>query len=234
MPFGLRNAAQTFQRLIHDVLRGLDFVFPYIDDMIVASSSEEEHHEHLRQLFQRLELHHLAINPAKCEFNRSEIAFLGHLVNAEGIRPLPERVRAISELSKPATIRELKKFLTMINYYRRFLPHALTTQSILLEMTPGNKKKDKTPLKWTPESSEAFDRCKKQLQQAALLAHPALNAELSLWTDASDFAAERVQTCHRHRRSTQRRQRVCVSLRPGVLSALEVPATQLASSPLSL
>ncbi|XP_053667839.1 uncharacterized protein LOC128718195 [Anopheles marshallii] len=67
---------QTFQRLIDDVLRGLDFVFPYIDDMIVASATEEQHHDHLRQLFQRLEQHQLAINPAKCEFGRSEIAFL--------------------------------------------------------------------------------------------------------------------------------------------------------------
>ncbi|XP_058123276.1 uncharacterized protein LOC131285240 [Anopheles ziemanni] len=189
MPFGLRNAAQTFQRLIHDILRGLDFVFPYIDDMIIASTTPEEHHEQLRQLFQRLEQHHLAINPAKCEFNRTEIAFLGHLVNTEGIRPLPERVAAITELKKPTTIMELMKFLAMVNYYRRFLPNAIDTQGSLFKMTPGNKKKDKTPLTWTPEATEAFSRCKEQLRQAALLTHPTPNAELSLWTDASDFAA---------------------------------------------
>lgn len=189
MPFGLRNAAQTFQRLIHDAVRGLDFVFPYLDDIIVASTSLDEHRGHLRQLFERLLQHRLTINPAKCEFERSEIAFLGHLVNATGIRPLPERVKAIRGLPKPTTVMELKRFLAMINFYRRFLPHALDTQAALLDMTPGNKRKDKSPLTWTPESTTAFERCKEQLEQASLLAHPAMDAELSLWTDASDFAA---------------------------------------------
>lgn len=189
MPFGLRNAAQTFQRLIHDALRGLDFVFPYIDDIIVASRSPEEHRDHLRQLFERLVRHRLTINPAKCEFERPEIAFLGHLVNSKGILPLPERVKAIRQLPKPATVMELKRFLAMVNFYRRFLPNALDTQASLLEMTPGNKKKDKSPLAWTEKTILDFERCKEQLEQASLLAHPAPNAKLSLWTDASDLAA---------------------------------------------
>ncbi|XP_035897353.1 uncharacterized protein K02A2.6-like [Anopheles stephensi] len=78
MTFGLRNAAQTFQRLIHEVVRGLDFIFPYIDDLFIASSSPEEHREHLRRLFERLKQYNLAINIAKCEFGRDTLDFLGH------------------------------------------------------------------------------------------------------------------------------------------------------------
>lgn len=81
MTFGLRNAAQTFQRLIHEVLRGLDFVFPYMDDICVASSSSGEHLSHLRQLLERLKQHNLRINVSKSVFGKSEIIFLGHSVS---------------------------------------------------------------------------------------------------------------------------------------------------------
>lgn len=189
MTFGLRNAAQTFQRIIHEVVRGLDFVFPYVDDIFIASSTPEEHRSHLRQLFERLQQHHLAVNVAKCEFGRTEITFLGHLVTAEGISPLPERVEAVSKFPKPATVMELKSFLAMINFYRRFVPNAIVAQAPLLALIPGNKRNDRTVLAWTDATSAAFEQCKQQLAQAALLAHPAKGAELSLWVDASNIAA---------------------------------------------
>lgn len=189
MTFGLRNAAQTFQRLIHEVLRGLDFVYPYIDDIFIASSSPEEHRDHLRQLFTRLHEHHLAINVAKCEFGRDEIIFVGHSVSANGIRPLPERVEAVQNYQRPATVKELKSFLAVINFYRRFIPNAIVAQIPLLNMVPGNKRNDRSPLVWTTDTVSAFEQCKQQLANAALLAHPAQDAELSLWVDASDVAA---------------------------------------------
>lgn len=189
MTFGLRNAAQTFQRLIHEVVRGLDFVYPYIDDLFIASSSPEEHRDHLRQLFERLKQHNLAINVAKCEFGRDELAFLGHMVTPQGISPLPERVEAVQSFKKPSTVKELKSFLAMINFYRRFIPSAIEAQIPLLAMTPGNKRNDRSPLIWTDETTTAFETCKQQLAQATLLAHPSKTAELSLWVDASDIAA---------------------------------------------
>lgn len=189
MTFGLRNAAQTFQRLIHEVVRGLDFVFPYIDDIFIASSSQDEHKDHLRQLFQRLKQHRLTINVAKCKFGQSNIDFLGHSVSAEGICPLNERVEAIQHFKLPSTVKELKGFLAMINFYRRFVPNAIRTQAPLLEMTPGNKRNDRSPLVWNDKTKAAFEQCKVQLAQATLLAHPAKEAALSLWVDASDFAA---------------------------------------------
>lgn len=89
----------------------------------------------------------------------------------------------------PSTVKELKSFLAMLNFYRRFIPNAIEAQIPLLEMTPGNKRNDRSPLSWSDETVTAFDRCKQQLAHATLLAHPAKSAELSLWVDASDFAA---------------------------------------------
>ena len=96
MPFGLKNAAQTFQRLMDSALREMPFVFVYLDDILVASSSKKEHQGHLRDLCMRLDQHGLIINPAKCLFGLSSIHFLGHLINKEGAAPLPSKVEAIS------------------------------------------------------------------------------------------------------------------------------------------
>lgn len=188
MAFGLCNAAQSFQRLIHEALRGLDFVFAYLDDMLVASKNIEEHQRHLRIIFERLREYGLAINPAKCQFMVTELKFLGHLINAAGIQPLPERAEAIRNFEKPTVAQQLKKFLATVNFYHKFLPHAADYQRILTAMIPGNKRNDKTTLTWDDEQTAAFERCKNELANAAILAHPRKNAILSLSTDASDFA----------------------------------------------
>jgi hypothetical protein len=88
MSFGLRNAAQTFQRFIDGILRGLDFYFAYIDDILVFSRSHEDHERHLRAIFGRLQMYGILINPAKCVFRASEVTFLGYKMSSEGSRPL--------------------------------------------------------------------------------------------------------------------------------------------------
>lgn len=189
MTFGLRNAAQTFQRLIHEVLRGLDFAFPFMDDICVASKNHAEHEQHLRAVFSRLKEYNLSINLSKCQLGKAEISFLGHQVTANGISPLSEKVEAIKKFHKPTVAKDLKKFLAMINFYRRFIPNAIKAQAPLNSMIPGNIKNDKTPLIWTDELTASFEECKKQLEEATMLAHPSPNAQLSLWIDASDNAA---------------------------------------------
>ncbi|PAA57175.1 hypothetical protein BOX15_Mlig016814g2 [Macrostomum lignano] len=116
MPFGLKNAAQAFQRLVDSVCQDLDFVFAYIDDFLVASRSPQQHLEHLRTLFQRLADNGLIINPAKCEFGRSEIDFLGHRISAQGAVPLPAKVDAITRFAPPATVKGLQEFAGMVNF----------------------------------------------------------------------------------------------------------------------
>lgn len=189
MTFGLCNAAQTFQRLIHEVLRGLDFVFPYMDDICIASEDEPSHYNHLRLVFERLKLHHLTINVAKCEFGKDKLEFLGHLITSDGIQPLRSRVVAIQSYKRPVVANELKRFVATINFYRKFIPHAVEQQAILLAMIDGNKKNDRTTLVWSAETNFAFEQCKQQLADATMLAHPAKNAELSLSVDASDTSA---------------------------------------------
>jgi hypothetical protein len=122
MTFGLRNAAQTFQRFMDKVLRGLDFCYVYIDDILIASSSPEEHVEHLKTVFSRLEKYGVVVNPNKCVFGQKEVRFLGYLVSGAGTRPLPEKVEAIKGFAQPQTVKSLRQFLGMINFYRRFIP----------------------------------------------------------------------------------------------------------------
>jgi len=113
----LDYATQTFQRFIDEVLRGLDFCYAYIDDILVASKSEEEHLQHLRILFNRLQDHGVVINPMKCIFGQSKIKFLGYLVISDGTQPLPNRVQALEDFSLPKTAKELRRFLGMLNFY---------------------------------------------------------------------------------------------------------------------
>ncbi|KMQ86466.1 pol polyprotein [Lasius niger] len=185
MSFGLRNAAQTFQRFIDEVLRGLDYCYAYIDDILIASETTEEHCEHLRVLFERLQEYGVIVNPAKCVFGQPEVEFLGYQVTGDGTRPLPARVKAIADYEEPRTAKELRRFLGMINFYRRFLPKAAEIQAPLNELLHGEVK-GKTPITWTPQAQEAFKITKESLTQATLIAHPKLNAELALFTDASD------------------------------------------------
>ena len=108
MPFGLKNAAQSFQRLMDSVCRELDFVFVYLDDVLIASANEQQHHTHLRLLFERFQHNGLVINAAKCQFAVTEIYFLGHRINRHGAVPLPSKVQAIQDFVKPTTIKGLQ------------------------------------------------------------------------------------------------------------------------------
>ena len=123
MPFGLRNASQTFQRFINEVTRDLDFVFPYIDDLLVASSSAEEHMAHLRILLQRLVDTGSTVNEAKSEMGKTSLTFLSYLIDKDGIHPTESKVKEIRDFPKPTTAHELRRFLGFINYYHRFIPN---------------------------------------------------------------------------------------------------------------
>ncbi|KAG8196266.1 hypothetical protein JTE90_023821 [Oedothorax gibbosus] len=188
MPFGLSNAAATFQRFIHHVLGDLEFCVPYFDDVLVASENEDQHYEHLGQVFQRFQEYGVILNASKCVLGKSQVKFLGHTITSEGITPLAEKVSAIVEFPKPDTIRELRRFLAMINFYRRFLPHAASTQAPLNAMLKGSKKNDRTPIVWTEDARIAFEECKRNLADVATLYHPSQDAKIAIVVDASDSA----------------------------------------------
>jgi hypothetical protein len=188
MSFGLRNAAQTFQRFMDDTLWGLDFCFAYLDDIVVFSQSLEEHEEHLRTLFNRLQRYGIVINPAKCVFRAPGVTFLGYMVSAKGSQPLDERVTDLQNCYPPKIASQLRRYLRMMNFYRRFLPHATTTQAPLHDFLSGPRVKGSHPITWTPEILKAFEECKASLSRATLLAHPDPSAPLALVTDASTSA----------------------------------------------
>lgn len=187
MTFGLRNAAQTFQRFVDEMLRGLDFTYSYIDDFLVFSKDQETHEQHLHQLFTRLTEYGMVINTAKCVFGASEINFLGYSINASGTKPLLTKVEAIKNFPVPKTVKELRRFLGMLNFYRRCIPNAAVHQAPLNALLTGSVK-GSHPVTFTTKEQKAFEACKDSLCQAALLAHPECNAKLALVTDASDTA----------------------------------------------
>lgn len=131
---------------MNQVFFDLDFVIVFIDDICISSSSMEEHQRHVDIVLQRLREHGLRINVSKCVFAQTEITFLGHHVTSQGISPLPEKVDAIMNFKKPTVTHELKRFLAMLNFYRRMLPSAAFIQGKLQKLMKGNKKKDTTVL----------------------------------------------------------------------------------------
>ena len=184
MPFGLKNAAQAFQRLMDTVCQGLDFAFVYIDDILVASRDIKTHKEHLRLLFQRLQEYGLVINVSKSQFGRDTIDFLGHCITHAGIMPLPDKVDAITRFKQPVTVKGLQEFVGMANFYRRFIPAAARMMLPLFEALTGKPK----TLVWDETMVKAFHDTKKALAEATLLTHPRHDAPISLTTDASDQA----------------------------------------------
>lgn len=124
MSFGLRNAAQKFQRFMDSVLSDFNFVTTNIDDVLVASANHQQHATHLRQLFKRLQIYGIKIHPAKCVLGVDSVGFLGHKVTADGLLPLPQKVTAIQDFPKTSSVQQLHAFLGVVNYYHRFLPKA--------------------------------------------------------------------------------------------------------------
>ncbi|BHF62421.1 hypothetical protein SprV_0200540300 [Sparganum proliferum] len=192
MPFGLRNAAQTFQRFIDRVLRGLPFVYAYIDDLLVASRNAEEDKEHLALVFDRLDQFGVVINPSKCVLGVPSLDFLGHHVDAQGLRPLSSKVEAIRDFPPPTSKRQLQRFLGMVNFYRRFLPNCADLMLPLTNLLSGPK----GPLELRGHALTAFERIKTSLADATLLTHPAPEAPLSLMVDASTVAVGAVLQQH--------------------------------------
>ncbi len=187
MPFGLRNAAQSFQRFIDEVLRGLDFCFGYIDDLLIASTTRSDHIHHVRQVLERLAAHGLTINPSKSVFAVDSLDFLGHHVSSSGITPLEENVRSIRDFPQPTSQRKLRQFISLVNFYRRFIPHCATLMQPLNGLLSHPKDKSRE-LTWTSEALSSFTATKAALADASLLTHPASDAPTSIMSDASDVA----------------------------------------------
>jgi hypothetical protein len=156
-------------------------VFIYLDDILVASKDEEEPLTHLRAVFQVLNEAGLVINAEKSLFLQEQIDFLGHKVCADGIAPLPEHVQTILDFKQPDTLKELQRYLGLINFYRKFLPSAARVLLPLTDSLKGNPKE----WAWSEEMGKAFQESKELLARVTLLEHPLEEALVSVACDAS-------------------------------------------------
>ena len=142
VPFSLAQAPAYFQKLISDVLKGCNLAMGYLDDIIIYSRSEKEH---LEEIFRRLKAAGLKLKLEKCCFFKKHIQYLGHLISAEGIQPLPEKLESIAKMPAPRNPKEMKQFLGLVGYYRKFVPRFVDVSRVLTHLT----KKD-VEFKWTP------------------------------------------------------------------------------------
>ena len=163
----------------------------YLDDIIIYSRSEQEHLEHLEEIFIRLKAAGLKLKLEKCCFFKKHIQYLGHLISADGIQPLPEKLKSIVKMPSPKNPKEVKQFFGLVGYYRKFVPRFADISRVLTHLT----KKD-VEFKWTLECGKCFQILKEFLQQAPILRYPDPQASYTLYTDASKYAYVGVLTQH--------------------------------------
>jgi hypothetical protein len=183
MPFGLKNAPADFSRIMREVFGGLSFVETYLDDITIFSSTPEEHLEHLEKVFTLLEQYNLRLNGKKCHFGQTKVKVLGFIVGEGSVSQDPEKTTAIVDRAPPSNVRELRSFLGLSGYYRRFIKdYAKICVSFY-----GMLKKE-APFNWTEECQAAFVELKKRLTEQPVLALPDLSRDFILHTDASGLA----------------------------------------------
>lgn len=185
MPFGLKNAPATFQRLMDRVLSGLQGIelFVYMDDIVIYASSLEEHSLKLKSLLSRLQSAGLALSPEKCHFLRREIGYLGHIITHEGVKPDPQKIRAVKEFPLPNTRKKIKSFLGLIGYYRRFIKDFAKIAKPLTHLL-----KLDTPFSWTDKQQRAFETLRDTICSEPLLQYPDFSRPFIVTTDASNYA----------------------------------------------
>ena len=182
-PFGSSQAPAYFQRLVDEVLRGLPFAFGYLDDILIFSPNIKTHLQHVEILFQRLREVNLKLKESKCNFLKKHVQYLGHLILGEGIEPVPKKLESIKHMPAPQTPKEVKQFLGLIGYYRKFIPKFSDVARPLTNLT----KKD-VPYEWTPECTKTFEMLKNLLVQEPILKYPDPSKPYTLYTDASKYA----------------------------------------------
>ena len=134
LPFGINSAPEHFQRVMAEVIEGLDGVVCHIDDLLVWGKDQEQHDARLHALLKKLEQAGVTLNVDKCELSRSEVVFLGHVITSTGIRPDPEKTQAIRDMKEPTNVSELRSFLGMVNQVGKFIPQLAEKDKALRDL----------------------------------------------------------------------------------------------------
>ena len=196
MPFGLKNAPATFQRLMNNILR--DYInkicVVYLDDILIFSTTLEEHMHSLEKIFKKLQDHNLKIQADKCSFMKRDTEFLGHILTKEGIKPNPNKVKEIDNLKIPKTEKQLKGFLGMTGYYRKFVRDYA---KIAYPMIRYLKKGETINIK-DPQYISAFENLKDLITSHPILKYPEYDKPFVVTTDASNYAIGAVLSQNGH------------------------------------
>ena len=183
IPMGLCNSPDIFQEKMSELMEGLEFVRTYIDDLLVITKeSFEDHLEKLDLVLQRLEDAGLKVNGNKSFFARTELEYLGYWITRDGIKPLPDKVKAIMRIAEPKNRKELRSFIGIVNYYRDMWIRRSHVLAPLASLTSK-----KTKWEWGPQQSAAFATAKKIIAREVLLAYPDFSKKFVIHTDASHY-----------------------------------------------
>jgi hypothetical protein len=189
--FGLTNAPAVFQRFVNSIFQDLIgvYVVIYLDDILIFSSSVEDHPNHVREVLKRCIDNNLVLKLEKCEFHVKEVVFLGFVISTTGIKMEVEKTQAIARIEKPKTVKQVRSFIGMVNFYRKFIPNFSHISTPLTRLT-----KKGVPFIWNSDCEKAFEVLKQTIVEDIVLKHPDVSREFCIFTDASDFALGAVLT----------------------------------------
>ena len=193
MPFGLKNAPAVFQSFINSVLRPFleKSVILYLDDILIYSNSIEEHHATVREVLKALIANNLFAKLSKCEFDKDQVEFLGHIISGSGVSTDPKKIESILEWPIPTCVKDVQRFMGLCNYYRRFVKNFAAIAKPLHSLT-----KKGTKFVWSAECDSAFSILKRRLTSAPVLMHPDNSKPFIVECDASNFAVGAVLSQH--------------------------------------
>ena len=182
---GIKHAPATFQRLMDVVLKGMHGteVFVYLDDIVIHSETLEEHDAKTRRLINRLREAHLEFQSDKCEFLRTDVAYLGHIIGHDGVKPNPSKIAAIRNFPQPRTVRAIRQFLRLSGYFSRFIRDYVEVAKPL-----SNLLKKDTKWEWGRSERKSYRKIRRYLCNEPVLQYPDFNKPFKLTTDASEHA----------------------------------------------
>ena len=181
VPFGLAQALAYFQELMTGILKDFPFTIAYLDDIIIFSKTPQEHLSHIRMVFEKLKSVNLSMKKSKCSFFSKEIQYLGHILSATGIRPLPSKTHAIQTHATTNDTKQVRAFLGLVGYYRKFIKVFAKIAKPLTLLT-----RQQVYFDWTLEHQTAFFHLKEAIVQAPILLYPNPENRYIVYTDASD------------------------------------------------
>ncbi len=183
MPFGLSNSPAVFQALVNDVLRDMvdQFIYVYLDDILIFSSSLQEHVQHVRRVLQRLLENGLFVKAEKCAFHAQSVPFLGYIISSEGTRMDPDKVKAVVDWPTPDSCKALQRFLGFANFYRRFIRNFSQLAAPLTALTST-----RVTFRWSSAAEAAFSNLKSRFVSAPILVAPDPTRQFVVEVDASE------------------------------------------------